>query len=216
MLPIHHGAAVRKYWPLEAVLSILGAMLLSAVMWGQKPLYQADVRLIVTFAAVHLDATSLQMSSPEQRLAMARVRNYSRRAASPDVARAVIAKLRLPYVPAELSDRIHASTPLNTRYIEISVADTDRRRAARICDAVAAQLGAAARAETARAQKATPTGAKPPASGLAITIDKRVATTGPNRQYRWAYPVGGLLGGLVVGVGCAMLLAELAARRRRA
>jgi capsular polysaccharide biosynthesis protein len=211
MLFTRYGDALRRHWHLAAVLSALGALLLGFVAWRQPPLYRADLRLLVTFGAQTDPVGSppgavTADTDAGRRLMASRVRGYTQKAGSRAVLRAVIVSLRLPYRPDDLAGRVLASTPLDTRFIDISVLDADPRRAVAVGDAIAAELGGIATAETSAA----------PSAPLMISVDRPpTVLAGPIRRPWPAYALGGLLGGFVMGVGFATLRTELAAGRAK-
>jgi len=175
----------RQHWRLVVASAALGGLLLGLVALRQPPLYQADLRLLAALAptAPFEDRTLME----------SRVRAYAQQATSPAVLQAVIAELRLPYPPGTLAGEIFASTPLNTIVIDISVRDTDPNRAASIDNAVAKAL-----AELAAAERS--------AAPLAFSAEHpALVPAHPMRQFPLGYPIGGILGGALIGIGLGTL-----------
>jgi capsular polysaccharide biosynthesis protein len=180
-----YARSARQHWRLAVACAALGGLLLGLVALGQPPLYQADLRLLAALApAAPFEDRTLMES---------RVRAYAQQATSPAVLRTVIAELHLPYPPGTLAREIFASTPLDTIVIDIAVRDTDPNRAASIDNAVAKALGELAAAERSVAP-------------LAFSVEHpALVPTHPMRQFPLGYPIGGILGGALIGIGLGTL-----------
>lgn len=200
MRPIHRAATPRTYWPVPVALSVVGLVLLTLVGWQRHTTYQADIRLLATFDDPSPDAGV--PAAADDRLEMFRVRGYTQRAASPTVARVVADSLRMDVDPDELAARVHALTPLDTRYIDISFRHDNPIVAVRVCNSIAAELRRLVSIET--------PGPSVPTMSLSVVEPSVVAR--PVRSPGWIYPVAGLVGGLVMGLGSAALWAEHARR----
>ena len=197
MPAVRYGQALRRHWPTIGVLSALGAFLLGAVAVRQPPRYEADLRLA---ASVRAPTAPAEAPAADGRLVESRVRAYTQKATSRPVLAAVGARLGLPDRPQELAGHVRALTPLGTTFIDIAVVDTDPRRAARIGEAIAAELSGLAAGE----RSATP---------LRITVDRPPAVPSEPLPRPWPrYALGGLLGGLALGAALALLRTELASR----
>jgi polysaccharide biosynthesis transport protein len=176
-----YARSARLHWRLAVASAALGGLLLGLVALGQPPLYQADLRLLAALspAAPFEDRTLME----------SRVRAYAQQATSPAVLRTVIAELHLPYPPGTLAREIFASTPLDTIVIDIAVRDTDPNRAASIDNAVAKALGELAAAERSSAP-------------LAFSVEHpALVPARPMGQFPLGYPIGGILGGALIGIG---------------
>ncbi len=188
-----YARAARQHWRLVVASAALGGLLLGLVALRQPPLYQADLRLHAGLAPAAGNEDRVLMES--------RVRGYAQQATSPAVLQAVIAALRLPYPPGTLAREIFASTPLDTIVIDISVRDTDPNRAASIDNAVAEALRELATAERTPAH-------------LTFSVDHpALVPAHPLRQFPLGYPIGGIIGGALIGIGLGTLRTRLVPRR---
>jgi capsular polysaccharide biosynthesis protein len=199
----HYVDAVRGHWRIVTVVAVLGAAIFGTLARTQEPVHRAEMRLLVTFgtAVPAPDAPSSADAAArlgvDRRLVEARVRTYVQLANDASVTGPVVADLRLPYSPVELSGRIRASSPLDSVVIDIVVRDADPARAVAICDAVAAELVEIARGEDQSAGILAAPDIR--AAGAAI-----VARESDRIWWGW-HVVGGMIGGFAIGVGLAML-----------
>lgn len=196
--------ALRRHWFIVTALTVLGA----AGGYGfdarfPPPAYEARIRLIAAFGAKPMllptapQVAELLRVSP--RLIESRVHTYAQLTGQAAVTDAVGARLGLSR--SALARKIRAGSPLDSTYIDLVVIDTDPGRAAAIADAVAVQLDAIAAHEVHTANAA---------SMIRLYVNVPIAVRNrpmlPTRVRRTA---SGLVGGLAVGLGLAVL------RRRR-
>ncbi|MFF3323420.1 polysaccharide biosynthesis tyrosine autokinase [Streptomyces sp. NPDC002889] len=130
----------------------------------------------------------------------ARVQSYADVAASPEVTRPVVQRLRLKMTPAQLAARISAEAPLNTVLVRLTVTDTRAARAARISNAVAARFAYVIR-ELERPEESD----SPSPVRLTVTQPATVPTapSSPNPPVNVAL---GLAVGLLLGLGLGVAL----------
>jgi capsular polysaccharide biosynthesis protein len=208
----HHVDAVRRYWYVVAAFVVLGAALGGTLARIEQPTYRAEMRLLVAFrtgapagsaSGAPLTVTSSSVEAAaligvDRRLIESRVRAIARSASGARVTDSVVADLRLPYLAQELGGRIRASSPLDTTLIDIDVLDTQQQRAISICEAIAEALDEVVRAE----DRSAGIGA---ASDILVLDRAKVATEFDGVRWEWRL-VGGVVGGLAIGVGLALLL----------
>ncbi|MEV7003542.1 polysaccharide biosynthesis tyrosine autokinase [Streptomyces sp. NPDC093982] len=170
------------------------------------PLYEARTQLFVATRASD-DTTQLNQG---QNFSQARVQSYAAIVATRQVTEPVVKELRLDTTPEELASRIRAVAPLNTVLINITVQDSEPRRAALIANAVAVQFSAIVErletpkpAASPRRPGKTPSTATSPVS-LGIT-QEAVPPTGPVSPRPLMNLALGTLSGLVLGAGLVAL-----------
>jgi succinoglycan biosynthesis transport protein ExoP len=178
------------------ILAVVLSLLAAGATYALRPAkYTASLSMYVSATGAE-DTASLASGSE---LVLQRVKSYVVLASSRRVSQDVVEKLGLPLTPDALSERISASTPLDTAIIDISVWDESPQRAAVIVNAVAkdftdvsgeltrnAQLGQSMVALQV-VQPAVPP-ASPSSPGLGLTL------------------AFGLLAGLIIGVGGALIV----------
>jgi capsular polysaccharide biosynthesis protein len=196
--------AVRGRWRLVAVVTVAGAALFGTLGWAQRPMYQAEMRLLVAFGdLVPAPTSSAQTAAQlgiEQALVESRVRTYAQVTSTTRVTGPVVAKLRLPYSAEDLASRVRASSPLHTTVIEVVVLDADPVQAMSICDAIAAAMLEMARQEDRSASIA--------AAPDILVVDRATVASESGRRWWGLHFVGGMVGGFAIGVGLASLLVE--------
>lgn len=129
-------AALRARWWLPILVALLGAGIAYGVCRLQGPRYQSSTTLFVAAAGSPITTDAVQGNQ----LAAARVASYARLITGPDLATELVAQLRLPMTPAQLSKEISASAEPDTVLIDVVVTDPDPRRAFNIAMAVATRF----------------------------------------------------------------------------
>lgn len=143
------------------------------------------------------------------------MQSYAAIVTTRQVTRPVVKELRLRTTPEELASRITAVAPLNTVLIDITVRDTEPKRAARIANAVAQRFSAVV--ERLEAPKRAPgsersrssrkgDGASPVSLGV---TQEAVAPVGPVSPRPLLNLAAGVLGGLLLGAGLVALRENL-------
>ena len=116
----------------SVILTSVGAYLLSGL---QPKVYEATTTLVVgqSLSGANPDYNQLLVS---QKLSA----TYARIATTQDILSRVVAKLRLPTTPAELSTRVVATGDPDTMLLTIACRAGDALGAAAVCDAIATTL----------------------------------------------------------------------------
>ncbi|WP_167829005.1 polysaccharide biosynthesis tyrosine autokinase [Streptomyces sp. MZ04] len=189
---------VVRRWPSCAACLLLGALAAWAVNALTTPVYEARTQL---FVATHAGADTTQLNQG-QSFSQARVLSYANIVNTRQVTEPVVTELRLPTTPDELAGRIRAEAPVNTVLIDITVSDTDPRRAAHIANAVAVRFGRVVeRLEIPR----TAVAAEPVSPVTLGVTQQATAPSVPVSPRPLLNLAVGLLGGLLLGVALAAL-----------
>jgi capsular polysaccharide biosynthesis protein len=202
--------AVRDHWRMVAVIAVLGGLLTGTLAWSSGPTFRAHIRLAATFGPVSTNPPSSTVAvaaalGDDRKLIESRVRSYALLADSPPVVGQVIATLHLPYARDDLARRILVSVPLNSTFIDVWALDPDPSRAALIATVVDTTLAGIARGEPHSAD---------PASTIRLSVREPVRIPSRPEPVRWQLrAVAGLLAGLAIGAGVAVLRRRLAARQ---
>ncbi len=195
---------LRKSWLLIVALTLVAVAAASVFSITQMPTFSAASKVFVSTQSGGTTSDLVQGNS----FTVARVKTYSGLATTPLVLLPVIDTLKLDTTPADLSEAIAVSAPLDTSIIDITVTDANPVRAADIANAVSQSLtenvqeieqseddNAAAPVKLTRVQVAT------------VPIDP----VSPNVPLNIAL---GALVGLALGVGLAVLRETLDTRIR--
>ena len=201
---VYYLKAIGGHWRLVVIVMVASAALFGTLAWAQRPMHQAEMRLVVGFGGlVPAPASSAETAGRlgiEQALVESRVRTYTQVTSTTRVTGPVVANLRLPYSPDDLATRVRAWSPLHSTVIDVVVVDADPERAIAICDAIAATLQEMARREDQSASIAA-------APDILVVVRATVARES-GRRWWGLHLVGGLVGGFAIGVGLASLLVE--------
>ncbi|MEU9865562.1 polysaccharide biosynthesis tyrosine autokinase [Streptomyces sp. NPDC047971] len=197
-----------RRWPTVLICLLLGIVAAEVVTMVRTPVYEARTQL---FVATRTGADTSELNQG-QSFSQARVQSYSAIVATSQVTQPVVRQLGLPYSPSELASRITAEAPLNTVLINIKVRDTDRVRAARIADAVAARfIGLVERLETPKKAQPAPgqkenAAPQPTVSPVSLGVTEKASVpkkpVSPDRLLALAF---GVLGGLLLAAGIVAL-----------
>ncbi|MGW5341642.1 polysaccharide biosynthesis tyrosine autokinase [Streptomyces sp. HUAS TT3] len=208
-----HGflKALARRWPTVVVCLVLAIGAALAATSLSTPVYEARTQL---FVATRTGDDTAQLNQG-QSFTQARVQSYAAIVTTRQVTRPVVEELRLRTTPEELASRITAVAPLNTVLIDITVRDTEPKRAARIANAVAQRFSAVV--ERLEAPKYAPgsersrssrTGDAASPVSLGVT-QEAVAPVGPVSPRPLLNLAAGVLGGLLLGAGLVALRENL-------
>lgn len=183
-----------RRWHLIALLTVMGAGLGAFATYATTPEYRATTTLFVSMQG----GTDTAQLTQGGIFAQARVQSYAAMVTSPLVTRPVVRDLGLRMTPAQLASRITAEAQTGTVLLRITATDTEPARAARVSNAVALRFADMV------------SGLELPADGASSPV--RLTVTGPATVPSLPYsprPVLnlalGLLCGLILGIGCAVL-----------
>lgn len=194
---------LRRNWIVIASLTLAGLLVGGGAAVLSKPTYTAEAQLFVAIQS----SGSVQDLQQGNTFSQARVQSYVKTVDSPIVLQPAIDELGLGQSPQELAERVTASTDLNTVLINISVSDSSPVQAAAIAHAVSDSL-----------IKAVDTLEKPKNGGVSpinlSVIKPAVAPNEPSAPNTKLNLLIGLVAGLGLGVGAAVLLSTLDSRIR--
>jgi capsular polysaccharide biosynthesis protein len=188
-------------WRVVLATALLGGVLAGVLSLLASPTYVAKTKLFFA-VAVAGDPRELNRGAS---YTQALVSSYAELTDQPVVLDPVIGQLQLDTTPARLADNIMASSPQGTTIIDISVADSSAQRSAQIADAVAAQLARVVPALTAQGAGHTVPLQVTTVSPASVPTFKSAPRTKVNAAL-------GLVGGIVVGLGLAVLVHRLDVR----
>ena len=194
---------VRKRWSIIISSLAIGMILGSLYIFFVNPTYSSTARLFVSTEASTSTSDLLQGSNFSQQ----RVKSYADIANSPKVLDPVIRDLGLQETTDELAKRIQSSVPLNTVIIELTVEDESPVRAAAIVNRLALSL------------TTTVEDIEKPFDGLSTPVKVTIIQDGqtpltPDNPKPLLNMLIAIFGGLVIGVGLAILIENLDLRIR--
>lgn len=191
-------AALRVAWWLPLAGLVVGGGAALAVSLLQTPLYTSSTQLFVSTR----DSASTSDAFQGSQFSQERVTSYARLIAGKDLAARVVDRLHLGESADDLSQRITATAVTDTVLIEVTVTDESPVQAQRIANAVGVEFTALA------TELETPEGAD--ASPVKVTVTQRPeAASAPSSPQTRRNAAFGLLVGLLVGAGLAVLRARL-------
>lgn len=168
-----------------------------------KPIYTAETQLFVATQS----SGSVQELQQGNTFSQARVQSYVKTVSTPVVLQPAIDSLGLSTTPAELAQRVKATTDLNTVLISISVSDTSPVQAAATAEAVASSLIKAVD----RLERPTTGGTSPVNLSVITPAAAPERPSAPSTKLNLAL---GAFVGLLAGIGAAMLRTILDTRIR--
>lgn len=203
MEPAEYLAALRKHWLVVAVLAVLGFG--AAYAWSQTlpPSYRTTSSVYVTVPQTTSVGELVQGST----YAQASIESYAQLATKPYVLDPVIDRLDLDTDARSLARSVTATSPLNSKILEISAVAGDPDKAAAIANAVSSQLATAVEDLEGEGADGAP--------NVEITLVAQAAPPSyafsPNTRLNAAT---GLAAGLVLGVVLALARTVLDTRVR--
>lgn len=185
-----------RTWALIVGLAVLGAALGGAYAALQRPVYQSTAKAFVSTPS----GQSLADLSAGAGYLQVAVKGYADIATTAYVLRPVIRGLALATTPAALAERVEVTAGDQEPVLQITVSDADASRAARIANAVTAQLSQAV-------VDITPTGSGATATGAVklTPVDPALPASTPVSPR----PLLAVLAGLVAGIVVAVLIGLL-------
>lgn len=181
--------------------ALLGLLISGAATFLVEPTYKSETKLFV--ALQNSDSVSeLQQGNV---FTQARVQSYVKTVNTPVVLQPVIESLGLDVTPEALGANIAASSDVNTVLISISVSDHSPVQAAAIAQAVASSLIDAVD----ELERPSQGGTSPVKLSVVTPATTPAAPAAPNSRVNLAL---GVLIGLVMGIGSAMLRSVLDTR----
>ena len=187
--------AIRRSPWLILVLTVVGGAGAVVAIATTRAQYESDVQL---FVSAPDSGTDLQGAYQGGLFTQQRVLSYADIVNSSPVLSPVIARLGLRESSADLAKRVTAKAPDETVLVNVAVADASPRRAQAIANAVAAQF------ITYVGDLERPAGGGAPP--VKVSVSKPAsAPEGPVSPRKALYLLFGLLAGLAVGLGAALL-----------
>lgn len=189
---------LRRNWLTIVACSLLGLGGAASASILVKPTYTAQTKLFVAIQS----SGSISDLQQGNTFSQARVQSYVETVSTPSVLQPAIDSLGLEITPAELSKNVIASADLNSVIITITAADTSAVQAAAIGRAVADSLVSAIDA----IETPTTGGVSPVRLTVVTPATAPTAPSSPNTRLNL---IIGLIAGLALGVGLAILRTSL-------
>ena len=197
---------LRSHWLMIVVVVVLCTGAAGAFVWHQTPSYTARTQL---FVSTPTTPGNLSLTYQGGLFSQQRVLSYARIVSSPRVARTVIDSLRLPMSVEQLQRAIHASVPVNTVLIDVTVDDRSPERAAAIAREIGVQFPRfVSSLETPPGRNVTPV-------KVSVTSPAEVPSTPSSPRRELALAIAAFVG-LVLGIGIAILRSLFDTRIRSA
>ena len=127
---------LRERWIIMLTAVVLGMGGAAGIWFLRPPEYTAALTMYVSAQTADTTSTAYQGAQ----LSEQRVKSYVKLVNSPRVSQEVVRRLRLAESPDDLSERITATSSLESVLIEVDVTDPSPRRAAKIANAVGQSL----------------------------------------------------------------------------
>lgn len=191
-------AALRAAWWLPLVGLVVGGGAALAVSLLQTPLYTSSTQLFVSTR----DTASTSEAFQGSQFSQERVASYARLISGEELAGRVVDRLGIDESAGALSDRIIATAVADTVLIDVTVTDESPEQAARLAGAIGEEFTSFA------AELETPVGAA--VSPVKVTVtDRPEVASAPSSPQTTRNIALGLLVGLLIGAGLAILRARL-------
>lgn len=191
-------SVARRSWVTIVTCTILGLLAAAVLSLSVKPTYTARTQLFVAIQGSG-SVTELQQGNT---FSQARVQSYAETATTPAVLQPVIDSLGLDLTAAQLATKINASTDSNTVLISIQAEDSSPVQAAAIAQAVGNSLVAVIQ----DLESPNQGGSSPVKLSVVTPAAAPASPSGPNTKANLAI---GLIGGLALGFGVAVLRSTL-------
>jgi capsular exopolysaccharide synthesis family protein len=197
--------AVRTSWRLIAATVLVVMAVAAGLSYSATPAYRATTQLFVSVRASDSTADLLQGSSFSQR----QVKSYAAMVSTPVVLQPVVDELGLDRTAAELAHEVTATSPADTVLIDIAVTDPDPELAAATAAATAASFAVVV------ADLESPADGSGSPVKVSVVRPAAAPTTPTTPDHRLDLALG-LLAGIVLGFGLALLRRALDTRVRDA
>ncbi|WP_247828501.1 polysaccharide biosynthesis tyrosine autokinase [Arthrobacter antioxidans] len=194
---------LRRSWLLITVCVGVGLLVGAVASFAVRPVYTAQTKLFVAIQS----SGSVQELQQGDSFTQARVQSYVETVAEPLVLQPVVESLDLGVTAAQLAKKVTATADPNTVIITIAVDDTSPAQAAAIAQATAESLVQS----VGGLESPTERGASP--VNLTV-ITPATAPSQPSAPNTWLNLALGLLVGLGLGFGAALLRTTLDTRVR--
>jgi tyrosine-protein kinase len=195
---------LRARWPLVLYSVLVCGVAAGVLAWGRTPIYEAKTQLFVSTGGLPADLSETYQGGL---FSQQRVRSYAQIVNSPAVTSRVIERLDLETTPDELGEAVDAEAPVDTVLINVTVRDPSPERAKAIADAVSEEFSSLVTTlETREGQSSPPV-------KVSITREAELPAS-PSSPQHAAYLALGVLLGLALGIGAALLRETLDDRIR--
>lgn len=201
MTLVDYLRVLRRRWRAVLVCAVLGLIVADVVAITSPKTYEAGSTSFVRMATSANDDSGSSVYSGAQ-FALAQVPSYTKLVSSPLVLEPVIKELDLDLTLAGLQKRVTATSPAESVLLNVTATASDPQVAARIANATAKQLG------TVIEQVAAPEAAGRPLLTVTLT-EPATAPDSPSSPRLKLYLALGLLAGLAIGVGYAVIRQQL-------
>jgi succinoglycan biosynthesis transport protein ExoP len=199
---------LQAHWLLIAVSVFVCTDVAAVLAWTRPPTYAARMQLYVSSTIPNGGGSSTEGYAAFL-LSQQRAVSYTQLIASPPVVRAVNKQLGLSLSLQDFRSKIGADRPEGTVLIDVTVKDRSPRLAKAIADALGKQFPSFVQAlEKTKGERISPV-------KVSVTSPAQLPTA-PVSPRKALYLVLGMLLGLVVGVGAAVIREALARRIRNA
>lgn len=182
-------------WITVVATTLLGVFMAATLSWLTTPLYQASTRLFVSTNS----GSSLADMYQGNRLSQERVVSYAQLLMGRTLAQRTIDKLGLDENANELKGRVEASVKPDTVLIDVSVLDESPVRARDIANSLSEEFVAMVR------ELETPPGSDVPPDARVVVEQRASIPSSPVVPKTARNIAGGLVLGLLLGVGAAVL-----------
>lgn len=185
--------AIRYYWWLVALLTIVGAAGMFGLSRMQTPVYGASADVFVSVTS----SRGAQDLSQGATFVQSQVASYADLATMPYVLNPVASRMEYPGGAAALGKAVKATSSRDTVIISITARDTDPARSAQAANEVAAELGTAVRQLSPRNEDGHPL-------VQVATVSQAAVPTVPVAPETTRNTALGLVSGLFVGLLAAV------------
>jgi succinoglycan biosynthesis transport protein ExoP len=199
-----YAQIIRAHWILILVTTLIVTAAAAAYAWTREDIYAAHTQLFVSTPVAPKDLTPSEVYQGGL-ASQARAESYARLVSSPELAEAVIEKLGLRRSVSFVQSALSASVLPGTVLINVTVEDPSPREAKGIADAVGEEFPRYVNELEGTPKEGAPSSAdEPPSVHVAVSSPAELPRT-PESTSKAFYLVGGVLLGLVLGMGGAVL-----------